>query len=105
MDESALTGESMPLEKSVGMQVLAATVNTSGYMVCEATGVGDSTAMAGVIRMVEDASATKAPIARLADNDLKICDGRDTHALFFCMADYRTAYRMLTEHLNRCGKR
>ena len=67
VDESALTGESMPNEKSVGDSVLAATVNTSGYMICEATRVGDDTAMAGVIKMVEDATATKAPIARLAD--------------------------------------
>ena len=67
VDESALTGESMPNEKTVGAAVLAATVNTSGYMVCEATRVGEDTAMAGVIKMVEDATATKAPIARVAD--------------------------------------
>ena len=67
IDESALTGESVPVDKSVGDHILAATQNTSGFMRCEATKVGDDTAIASVIRMVEDASASKAPIAKIAD--------------------------------------
>lgn len=67
VNESALTGESIPVEKQVGDKVSAATINTSGYMVCEATGVGEDTTLAGIIRMVSDAAATKAPIAKIAD--------------------------------------
>ena len=67
VDESALTGESMPVEKTVGSKVYAATVNTTGYMVCRAESVGDDTVMAGVVKMVSDASASKAPIAKVAD--------------------------------------
>ena len=67
LDESALTGESMPKDKTVGDRVLGATVNGSGYMKCEAVRVGENTTIATVIRMVEDASATKPPIAKLAD--------------------------------------
>ena len=65
--ESALTGESVPTDKTVGDKVLAATLNTSGYLECRATGVGSETAISRVIKMVEDATATKAPIAKLAD--------------------------------------
>ncbi len=67
VNESALTGESIPVEKQAGDKVSAATINTSGYMVCEATGVGEDTTLAGIIRMVSDAAATKAPIAKIAD--------------------------------------
>ena len=67
VDESALTGESIPSEKSHGSRVFAATVNKNGFLRCEATSVGEDTVMAGVIRMVSDASASKAPIARVAD--------------------------------------
>ncbi|MBQ2876736.1 MAG: heavy metal translocating P-type ATPase [Clostridia bacterium] len=67
VSEAALTGESVPCEKSVGDTVLAATVNQSGYLRCRATKVGEDTAISAVIRLVEDASATKAPIARVAD--------------------------------------
>ncbi len=67
VNESALTGESVPLEKQTGDRVSAATINTSGYMVCEATRVGEDTTLAGIIRMVSDAAATKAPIAKIAD--------------------------------------
>ena len=67
IDESALTGESMPADKSEGDRVLAASVNRSGFLRCRATKVGSDTAIAEVIRLVEDASATKAPIARVAD--------------------------------------
>ena len=67
VNESALTGESIPVEKQVGDRVSAATINTSGYMVCEATRVGEDTTLAGIIRMVSDAAATKAPIAKIAD--------------------------------------
>ena len=67
VDQSALTGESVPVDKQVGDEILAATQNTSGFMKCRATKVGDDTAIASVIRMVEDASAGKAPIAKVAD--------------------------------------
>ena len=67
VNESALTGESLPVEKQAGDRVSAATINTSGYMVCEATRVGEDTTLAGIIRMVSDAAATKAPIAKIAD--------------------------------------
>ena len=67
VDESALTGESIPVDKSAGSSVSAATVNRSGHMVCEATRVGEDTTLAQVIRMVSDAAATKAPIAKIAD--------------------------------------
>lgn len=66
-NESALSGESLPVEKNAGDRVFAATINTSGYMVCEATKVGEDTTLAGIIQMVSDAAATKAPIAKLAD--------------------------------------
>ena len=67
VNEAALTGESLPVEKEVGSRVSAATINTSGYLVCEATRVGEDTTLAGIIRMVSDAAATKAPIAKIAD--------------------------------------
>ena len=67
VDESALTGESIPAEKVVGSQVFAATTNTSGYLICEATKVGEDTTMAGVIKLVSDAAASKAPIAKVVD--------------------------------------
>ena len=67
VNESALSGESMPVEKKQGDKVSAATINTSGYLVCEATRVGEDTTLAGIIRMVSDAAATKAPIAKIAD--------------------------------------
>ncbi|WP_026525829.1 heavy metal translocating P-type ATPase [Butyrivibrio sp. MB2005] len=67
VNESALTGESVPVEKSVGDNVSAATINTSGYMVCEATRVGEDTTLSAIIKMVSDAAATKAPIAKIAD--------------------------------------
>lgn len=67
VDESALTGESIPVWKAIGDSVSAATINTSGYMVCEATRVGENTTLAGIIKMVSDAAATKAPIAKIAD--------------------------------------
>ena len=67
VNESALTGESVPVEKTVGDTVSAATINTSGYMICEATRVGEDTTLSAIIRMVSDAAATKAPIAKIAD--------------------------------------
>ena len=67
IDESALTGESIPVEKHEGADVFAATTNTSGYIKCEAKKVGEDTVMAEVVRMVSDAAASKAPIAKVAD--------------------------------------
>ena len=67
IDEAALTGESMPVEKAVGDAVFAATVNTSGYLKCRATSVGEDTTMARVVKLVSDAAASKAPIAKTAD--------------------------------------
>ena len=68
IDESALTGESIPVDKLVGDMVSAATINRTGYVECEATRVGEDTAFSKIIQMVTDSSATKAPIARVADN-------------------------------------
>ena len=67
VDESMLTGESMPQDKATGASVFGATVNLSGYIICRATGVGEGTALAGIVRLVKDAVGTKAPIAKLAD--------------------------------------
>ncbi len=67
VDESALTGESIPVDKEKGSTVSAATINKSGYLVCEATRVGSDTTLSQIIKMVSDASATKAPIAKVAD--------------------------------------
>lgn len=67
VDESALTGESVPADKSAGDKVSSGTFNKSGYLRCEATRVGEDTTLSQIIRMVSDASATKAPIARIAD--------------------------------------
>lgn len=67
VDESALTGESVPVDKTAWSGVSAATLNRSGHLVCEATRVGEDTTLAGVIRLVSDAAATKAPIAKIAD--------------------------------------
>ena len=67
VDESALTGESIPVDKNIGENVSAATINQSGCLTCKATKVGEDTALARIIRLVSDAAATKAPIARIAD--------------------------------------
>lgn len=67
VDESALTGESLPADKEVDSRVFAATINRSGYLKCQATGVGEDTALSKIIQMVSEASATKAPIAKMAD--------------------------------------
>ncbi len=67
VNESALTGESIPVDKATGDSVSAATVNQSGFLTCEATRVGEDTTLAQIIRMVSDAAATKAPIAKIAD--------------------------------------
>ena len=67
VNESALTGESLPVDKSVGDAVSAATINTSGFIRCEATRIGEDTSLSKIIKMVSDAAATKAPIAKIAD--------------------------------------
>ena len=67
VDESALTGESVPVDKAAGDPVSAATINRFGYLTCRATQVGEDTTISRIIRMVADAAATKAPIARIAD--------------------------------------
>ena len=67
VNESALTGESIPVDKAVGDKVSAATTNQSGFLRCEATRVGEDTTLAQIIKMVSDAAATQAPIAKIAD--------------------------------------
>ncbi|MEE1280293.1 MAG: heavy metal translocating P-type ATPase [Oscillospiraceae bacterium] len=67
VDESALTGESLPVEKTVGDRVSAATVSRFGYIECRAERIGENTTLSQIIKMVEDASATKAPISKIAD--------------------------------------
>lgn len=67
IDESSLTGESLPVEKATGDRVYTATVNTNGYLVCRAESVGEDTTLSKIIKTVSDANATKAPIAKIAD--------------------------------------
>ncbi len=67
VNESALTGESIPVDKNAGDNVSAATINQSGYIRCQATRIGEDTTLSQIIKMVSDASATKAPIAKIAD--------------------------------------
>ena len=67
VNEAALTGESIPVDKAEGDKVSAATVNQSGFIKCRATRVGEDTTLSQIIQMVSDAAATKAPIAKIAD--------------------------------------
>ena len=71
VNESALTGESLPVDKAVGDKVSAATINQSGFLRCKATRVGEDTTLSQIIQMVSDAAATKAPIAKIASNAQK----------------------------------
>ena len=67
VDEAALTGESIPVDKEIGDNVSAATVNKSGFLKCQATRIGEDTTLSQIIKMVSDAAATKAPVAKIAD--------------------------------------
>ncbi len=67
VDESSLTGESIPVDKAVGSRVSSGTINKTGKLVCRATAVGEDSTLARIVKMVSDAAATKAPIARIAD--------------------------------------
>lgn len=67
VDESSLTGESIPTDKSAGSRVFAGTINKTGKLICRATAVGEDSTLAKIVKMVSDASSTKAPIARIAD--------------------------------------
>lgn len=67
IDESALTGESIPTDKGIGSEVYCATINRSGFLKCRATNIGNETMLSRIIKMVSDASSTKAPIAKIAD--------------------------------------
>ncbi len=67
VDASAITGESIPVEKNIGDKVTGATINTSGYIEIKATGIGEESTLSSIIRLVEEASASKAPVARAAD--------------------------------------
>lgn len=67
INESALTGESLPVEKEIGSEVSSGTMNTSGFIKCKATRIGNDTTLSKIIQMVSDASSTKAPIAKIAD--------------------------------------
>ena len=67
VNESALTGESIPVEKHIGDKVIGATTSKSGYFKMQATKVGDDTTLAQIVRLVDEATSSKAPIAKLAD--------------------------------------
>ena len=67
VDESALTGESIPVEKHIGDKVIGATILKSGYIRMQATRIGEDTVLAQIIRLVDEATSSKAPIAKLAD--------------------------------------
>ncbi|MBO5037086.1 MAG: heavy metal translocating P-type ATPase [Clostridia bacterium] len=67
VNESALTGESLPVDKAVGSKISAATINQNGFLVCKATHVGEDTTLSKIIELVENAASTKAPVAKLAD--------------------------------------
>ena len=67
VDESALTGESIPVEKHIGDKVIGATMNKSGYFKMQATKVGDDTTLSQIVRLVDEATSSKAPIAKMAD--------------------------------------
>ena len=79
MNEAALTGESIPVDKAPGDGLSAATINQSGYLKARATRVGEDTTLSQIIRMVSDAAATKAPIARIADK-VSACSSRRSSA-------------------------
>ena len=95
VNEAALTGESLPVDKAEGDKVSAATVNQLGYIVCEATRVGEDTTLSRIIKMVGDAAATKAPIAKVAAEGFRCvrsgCN-RDCRCDLYNMAADRTCF-------------
>ena len=91
VNEAALTGESIPVDKAKGDKVSAATVNQSGYLKCRATRIGEDTALSQIIKMVSDAAATKAPIAKIADKVSGVFV-----PVVICLAVITTAVWMLT---------
>ena len=93
VNESALTGESIPVDKAAGDLVFAATVNQSGFIKCEATRVGEDTTLSQIIKMVSDAAATKAPIAKIRRPRFRCFRASGYHHCnynYYCLAAYRS---------------
>ena len=107
IDASAMTGESVPVDVSAGDEVIGGTINTSGYLTCEATRIGQDTTLSQIIRLVGDAAASKAPIARTADRVAAVfvsagsisrgmCDGG-------CVAAFRAERGICPDPCDRCA--
>jgi len=110
VNESALTGESIPVDKEAGDRVSAATLNQSGFLTCEATRVGEDTTLSQIIQMVSDAAATKAPIAKVADKVSVECND----LCFSCLLERNCGFKhrsvfcshSVSDHdRNRCCKK